>query len=254
MIKYKSKEEIEIMREGGRKLQAVVAQLLKRIQPGITTEQIDNLASDLILKTGGEPSFKKVKGYKWSTCLPVNEQIVHTPPSKRGLKQGDLLTIDIGLFFCGFHTDYATTLVVAGTKDKRLNKFLDAGREALDKAISFARAGNYLGQISQAIQEKVQNSGYHIVKELTGHGIGRDLHEDPLVLGFVKNDIKKTIKIKQGLVLAIEVIYSMGSPAIVTDSNDQWSISTVDKSYSACFEETVAILVDQSLILTRASF
>lgn len=250
MINLKTKKEIGKMTEGGKKLRQVVVELLPVIKPGITTEQIDDEAERLIKKYGGESSFKKVKNYYWSTCLPINEQVVHTIPSSRIVKQGDLLTIDIGFFYKGFHTDYALTMVVGRKPNLEKQKFLDTGKQALFKAIDKVCIGCYIGEISSQIEKTIKGNGYHIIKQLTGHGIGRQLHEDPYVLGYVDRPIEKTLKIREGLVIAIEVIYSKGTEEIMMEKGDNWSLITFDKSLSACFEHTVAVTANGPLILT----
>lgn len=250
MIKIKTEEEISLMKEGGRRLRLVVQELKKKIKPGITTLFIDQEAEKLIKKFQGEPSFKKVKGYFFSTCLPINEQIVHTPPSKRVVKEGDVLTLDIGFYYQGYNTDFADTWIIGEKKDKEVKKFLEVGKNALYKAIDQAKAGNYLGQVSQAIQEEIEGNGYFIIKDLTGHGIGKKLHEDPYIFGYVNMPIDKTIKIRSGFTLAIEVIYSMGTEKMKREKNDAWSIVTEDGSLSACFEHTIAVLENKTLILT----
>lgn len=250
MIHLKSIEEIKVMREGGKRLRKVVEALLPQIKVGITTKEIDDRAEKLIIREGGESSFKKVPGYQWTTCLPINEQVVHTPPSERHVKNGDILTVDIGMYFQGFHTDYADTIIVGENNDKKIHRFLDVGKKALYKAIDQARAGRRIGQISETIEKEIYGNGYKILKDLTGHGIGRDLHEDPYVFGYLEKPIEKTISIKPGLVIAIEIIYSMGAEEFMHEPNEEWSVITSDKSMSACFEHTVAITDKETMVLT----
>lgn len=250
MINYKTNEEIKVMQEGGEKLRKVVSKLLPLIKPGITTKKINEKAEEFIAQEGGESSFNKVKGYRWSTCLPINEQVVHTPPGSRIVRDGDLLTVDIGMYYKGFHTDYATSFIVGEKKDKRTLKFLEVGRAALKKAIAQAKSGKKLGDISRAISKEIYGNGYFILKELTGHGVGRSLHEDPYVFGFEERPIGKTLTIKPGLVIAIEVIYSMGTEEIAYEEGEDWSIVAADGSLSACFEHTVAIKEGNTLVLT----
>jgi methionyl aminopeptidase len=238
------------MKEGGRRLQKVIKELLPIIQVGISTKEIDEAAGRLIKKYGGTASFKKVKGYHWNTCLPINEQVVHTPPSERIIKEGDVLTIDIGLFYRGFHTDWATTILVGKKTDGEIKRFLNRGELALKQAIGKIKPGNFLGEVSQTIEEIIGGSGYFVIKELTGHGIGRDLHEEPYVLGYLDRPIKKTLKIRPGLVLAVEVIFSMGTTEVTSEKEGDWSLITKDRSLSACFEETVAVADRKTLILT----
>lgn len=250
MITYKSAAEIEIMRIGGEKLKAVMKQLVPHIKAGITTKELNKIAEDLIREQGADISFNKVEGYKWAVCVPINEQVVHTPPTKRVLKDGDVLTVDIGAYFKGFHTDHAITVVVGGKSTPEIDKFLQVGREALDLAIAQAKVGNRIGHISQAIEEKVVGAGYTIMKQLTGHGVGTELHEDPFIPGFLSKPVEKTMKLKAGMVLALEVIYSMGSGDIAYEEGQDWSIITADKSMSACFEHTVALTDKNTLVLT----
>ncbi|MCX7955719.1 MAG: type I methionyl aminopeptidase [Patescibacteria group bacterium] len=250
MINLKTEEEIKIMIEGGKRLKRVVQSLLLKIKKNITTEQIDEEAEELILREGGKPSFKTVKNYYWSTCLPVNEQAVHTPPSKRILKEGDVLTLDIGMYFGGYHTDYATTFVIGTNNNKKINFFLETGKEALYEAIKKIKVGERLGKISETIQDKIEKNGFFILKELTGHGIGKELHMEPYVFNFRERPTEKTLIIKPGLTIAIEVIYSMGTEEIAYEKDNNWSIITADRSLSACFEHTIAVTKKQVLVLT----
>jgi len=250
MIHYKTEEEIKIMSEGGKKLKQILKRLIKFVKPGITTLAIENEAQRLIKEEKAEVSFDKVEGYQFATCLPVNEQIVHTPPSERVLKKGDLLTIDIGLYHQGFHTDCAKTMVVGEEEKSEIKRFLDTGREALKKAIEKIKVGGYLGEASKAIETIIKKNSYFVIKKLTGHGIGKDLHEDPFVFGFLDRPLEKTLKIKPGLVLAVEVIYSMGTEEMVFEKDNDWSIVTKDGSLSACFEKTVAVTKNGVFILT----
>ncbi len=250
MIELKSDAEIKIMQQCGQKLMTAVEKLMPQIKPGITTNYIDREAKRLIEAEGAESSFDKVPGYRWTTCLPINEQVVHTPPSERKLVDGDVLTVDIGAYYKGFHTDYATTIIVGGSKDDKKNKFLKTGKDVLESAIKKAVYNAYIGEISKTIQDGIYGAGYYILKDLTGHGVGRELHEDPLIPGFLERPVEKTYRIKAGLVIAIEVIYSMGSEKIKYDGDDNWSISSSDNSLSACFEKSVAITEENAFILT----
>ncbi|OGK62207.1 type I methionyl aminopeptidase [Candidatus Roizmanbacteria bacterium RIFOXYB2_FULL_38_10] len=250
MINYKTSKEIGAMKECGLKLRKSVELLLPLVKPGMTTELIDKTAEKIIVSQGAETSFNKVKGYFWTTCVPINEQVVHTPPGKRVIKNGDVLTIDIGAYFGGFHTDYATTFIVGKQEDSKVSHFLDIGKETLTNAIKQAKVGNHLGHISHAIEEGICKNGYFVMRQLTGHGVGKELHEEPFVPGLLDKPIEKTLKIKPGLVLAIEVIYSMGTEEIAYEKGVDWSIITADKSLSACFEHTVAITDKNTFILT----
>ncbi|MBI5123152.1 type I methionyl aminopeptidase [Candidatus Roizmanbacteria bacterium] len=249
MVNLKSDQEIKVMTEGGKRLKAVVKELLPLIKEGIITKEIDNRAEELIKKQGGESSFKTVSGYLWTICSPINEQIVHTKPSNRILKKGDVLTLDIGMLYQGLHTDYATTKVVGENKDAKINKFLKIGEETLYLAIKEAKIGKKLGSISSVIEKEITSNEYFVIKKLTGHGIGKKLHEDPYVFGFVDRPINESLLIKKGLVIAIEIIYAMGTDKMIYEEDD-WSIITKDRSLSACFEHTIAVTDQGPIILT----
>lgn len=250
MINLKSDQEIEIMKQGGKILKSVVDELIPKIALKKSTKYIEDEARILIGKNNAKPSFTTVKGYSWCTCLPVNEQAVHTPPSKRTLKNGDLLTLDIGLIYKGFHTDYATTIAIGDNISDEKKHFLEVGKKTLDSAIKLFKTGVYLGSISEFIENEINASSYFILKDLTGHGIGRELHEDPYVFNYLDRPVNKTYKIKAGLVVAVEIIYSMGTEEIAYEKGVPWSIVTSDRSLSACFEKTIAVAEGNTFILT----
>ena len=249
MIHLKTNEEIAIMAAGGKILKTVADVVETHIKPGVTTNEINQIAETLLRKYGAEASFKKVKGYKFATCLPVNEQAVHTPPSSRILKSGDTVTLDIGAYYKGFHTDYAVSVAV-GQVDHAVSRFLNIGKKTLDSAIKMVKSGEYLGTIAKFIQSEIESNGYFILKDLTGHGIGRALHEDPFVLNYLDRPIEKTYKIEPGFVMALEIIYSMGTTKIAYEPGNSWSIISADRSVSACFEKTIAVSDKKTFILT----
>lgn len=250
MVNRKTKKEIKILKRAGKILKKTFKKVLAEAAPGVSTETLDDRAESLIKKYQAEPAFKVIGGYKWSICTPINEQVVHTPPSKRKLKKGDVLTIDIGVNLDGFNVDFAKTIKIGKEKDAKVDMFLAVGERTLDKAIKQVKAGNWIGHISKAIEEEISKAGYSVIKELTGHGIGRKLHEDPLIPGYVNKPIKKTAEIKNGMVFAIEVIYSLGSGQIMFKEDNNWSVRTKDETLSACFEKTVAVWERKTLILT----
>lgn len=250
MIHLKTQQEIAAMKEGGAILRDVVKELIPTITVGMTTKSIDETAERLIRARGAEPSFQKVKGYYWTTCLPINEQAVHTIPSERKLVTGDVLTVDIGVYHKKLHTDYATTLVVGGQTDPKTHAFLQKGQDTLEAAIGKIHAGVRLGTIAQFIEQEITGAGYYILKELTGHGVGHALHEDPYVLNYLDRPIERTYQIQPGLTIAVEIIYSMGTEAIAYEPHDRWSIITRDRSLSACFERSIAVTEEKTFILT----
>ncbi len=248
MVTYKTADDVKIMAEAGRMLHMVIAEVPSLLQVGMTTAELDHLIDARIHDLGGEAGFKKVHGWKWASCICVNDQVVHTPPSKRVIKDGDVVIVDTGVFLNGFHSDSATT-VQAGNQTTKVQKFLETGRAALDKAVKQAIDGKRIGNISQAFEETIEREGYSIIPELTGHGIGKDLHEDPYVPCFLDEPIEHTMKLKKGMTLALEVLYAMGDPEIEYEP-DGWSMKTVDGSLTACFEHTVAIVENKPFILT----
>lgn len=250
MITIKTQEEIESMKQGGLILKKVMDMLLPFVVDGVSTDVIDQKADELIKRCHAEPSFKKVKGYRWATCLPVNDQIVHTPPSKRILKRGDLLTIDIGVYYQSYHTDYAESFNIGQSPNKKVQLFLDAGKKALGKAIDCARPKNLIKHISHAIEDTIKQYGYYVVKNLTGHGIGKKLHEAPMIPGYVDGSSDQNIIIEKGMAFAIEVIYAMGTSHMKSEAGNTWSLVTSDGSLSACFERTIAVGENNAYILT----
>lgn len=236
------------MAEAGKMLHTVLSEVPDKVKVGVTTDEINQFIDDRIHELGGEPGFKRVKGYKWASCICINEQVVHTPPSKKVVKEGDVVTIDSGVYLKGLHTDSAITIQVPPIRPE-VTEFLETGRKALDKALSQAIVGKYIGNISSAFEETIEGAGYTIIPELTGHGIGKDLHEDPYVPCFLDKPIKKTIRLKKGMTLAIEVMYAMGEGDIMYETGG-WSLRTADKSLTACFEHTVAISENKPFILT----
>jgi len=246
--------KIEAMKEGGKVLGAILQELLDKTVPGITLLEIEALTQLRIKEAGMKPSFSTVADYKWATCLCVNDVIVHGIPSSYVVAEGDLLTIDVGLIHKQYHTDTAWSKIVKAkgssyTTSDAVQKFLDVGEHALQMAIKQAKAGNRVGHISKTIQDIVEGSGYGIVKPLVGHGVGKTLHEEPQIPGFLRGPIEKTPLLTDGMTIAIEVIYSMGNPTVYYHE-DGWSIGTRDHSLSAVFEQTIAISKDSPIIIT----
>jgi methionyl aminopeptidase len=240
--------KIQRMQEGGIILGGIRDRVILEAKEGVKTIDIDRLAEKLISNAGGKPSFKMVDGYSWTTCICVNECIVHGIPNSYLLKKNDTVTIDLGMFYKGYHTDTASSIIV-GNEDDR---FLEVGKLSLKKAIEQARFGNRVGNISKVMQKIIEGEGYNVSRTLIGHGIGRKLHDDPQVPCYVdKNHIEQTPLLKKGMTLAIEVIYMEGKHEIKVDQKDGWSIYTKDGSRSAMFEHTIAITNKAPLILTR---
>ncbi len=244
----KTDKEIELMKVGGSILRDVLKEAVAYSAPGRTTQEVDQMMEKKIVRAGAEPGFKKIKGYRWGSCISINEQIVHTPPSKRIIKAGDVVTIDAGVFYRGLHTDSSYSFQV-GKKDPDIEVFLQTGKNVLEKAIKTAKAGNHIGHISEVIFEGIKRKGYSVVLQLTGHGVGKELHEAPQIPCFNEKPVSKTPLIMNGMTLAIEIMYTMGRGDMEYES-DGWSIKTADNSISASFEHTVAIKQNKTLILT----
>lgn len=260
-ISIKSEQEIAIMAEGGKILGEIVKSTLKRIKPGVSTAEIDEWIEDEIIKKGGEPSFKKVPNYFWTTCTGLNDEVVHSIPRRdKVVKEGDLVKIDAGIYWKGFHSDTSWTVQIPFSKPNAEEevsvvlgaRFLEVGKHALREAIKVAKPGKRVGDISLEIQKIIEEAGFSPVKVLTGHGIGRELHEDPLIPCVLKGKIENTLELVAGMTLAIEVIYTLGSPKLVMES-DNWTISTEDGKISGLFEETIALTKNGPLILTAIS-
>lgn len=235
------------MREGGQRLARIRDRLLNESKSGVKTIALDQLAEKLILEADGEPSFKTVKGYYWSTCICVNDCIVHGIPDNYVIQKGDLITIDVGMFYKGYHTDTASTIIVGEGDDL----FLKTGKEALKEAISQAQAGNRIGQISQKMQVIVESTGYNVSRTLVGHGVGKQLHEEPQIPCFLEGKIEETGKLTEGMTIAVEIIYMEGNWQVKFDKRNKWAIYTKDGSRSAMFEHSIAIEQGAPLVLTE---
>lgn len=237
------------MAEGGKMLSKVREALATAVRPGMTCLNLEKLACEMIDKTGGKASFKLVPGYRHATCININDVVVHGIPDNYQIKEGDKVGIDVGLLWNGFHTDTSTT-VIAGKESSEQRNFLDIGRRALREAIGQAKVGKRIADISQAMQKNVEAGGYQVVTALTGHGIGRHLHEEPAIPCFVIDDYKHSPQIKEGMVIAIEIMYNMGTGEVVYKNNDGWTIVTADGKISGLFEHTVAVTKDGPVVLT----
>jgi len=253
MIKFKTEKEIEIMRQSGKILAEVLEELIANVKAGISEIELDRMAERLIIAKGGEPGFKKVEGYNNTICISTNDVVVHGIPTNYVLEAGDKVGIDCGVFYKGFHTDMAQTTVIKGEKNQEeVIKFLQTGEKAMWAGIEAAKLGNRIGDISKAMQDIVESQGgYSVVRSLIGHGVGRELHEDPEVPGFLDRPILRTPLLKEGMTIAIEIIYNMGKSDVVYSGNDGWTIKSKDGSLSGLFERSIAITKRGTEVLTR---
>ena len=250
MIYYKSEDDIELIRESAKILSKAHGEIAAEIKPGVATRKLDALAESYIMDYGGVPSFKNYNGFPFSLCISLNENVVHGLPSEYELKEGDIVSIDCGVFYKGFHSDCAYTYPV-GEVSIEIEALLKVTKESLYIGIEKAVAGNRVGDISNSIQTYVEKHGYSVVRELVGHGLGRGLHESPEVPNYGKRG--RGAKLKPGLVIAIEPMINLGGKSIVQET-DGWTIRTTDRMPSAHFEHTIAIFQDKTEILTTHKY
>lgn len=235
------------MGKAGKILASTLKYIAEQIKPGQKTRVLDKLAEDYILAQGAAPSFKGYRGYKHATCLSLNEQVVHGIPGERELLPGDIIGVDIGVCFEGYHADRAYTFSV-GEISAEAQQLLTATEEGLNAGLAQARAGNKLGDISHAIESVAQKYGYAVVRDLFGHGIGKDLHEDLLIPNFGPKG--QGPELKEGMALAIEPMFNMGTYKIKT-MPDSWTVVTADGKLSAHFEHTVIITAKKCEVITK---
>ncbi len=243
----KSEKDIVIMKEGGKILAEIMAEVRKKAIPGATTLFLNNYAEKLILEKGGSPSFKGYRDFPATLCTSVNDVIVHGIPSNYVLKERDILSLDLGFFYRGFHTDMAVTFPL-GEVDGEPLRLVRETKKALKRGIKKARVGNTLGDVGNTILRHAQKSGFSVMEGLCGHGIGREVHEEPQV--FNEGKRHKGLKIVEGMVFCIEPMLSIGSKQI-KEGSDGVAIKTADKSLSAHFEHTVAITEKGTVVLTE---
>lgn len=243
----KTVAEQEKMRIAGRLLGEVLSELSKHVVEGISTKELDSIAESLIIQKNATPGFKGYMGFPATLCTAVNDEVVHTIPNNRKLQKGDLISIDCGLIYQKYYADSAITISI-GSPTPEVSKFIETAKEALTKGINAAIPGNYIQDISKAIGSTIVNAGYQVIKELTGHGLGKKLHEEPHVPNF--REKQRGIQLQPGMTLAIEPIFAMGSGDIVT-APDNWNILTKDKSLAIQVEHTILITKNQPEILTK---
>lgn len=248
MIIIKTKSEIEKMKKGGRILAKVMKELARGVKAGVSTEELDLRAEKLIRRYKTRPSFKNYRGYPKTLCASVNHQVVHAIPRQDHiLRQGDIIGLDLGLEADGYFVDMAITVPI-GKVDKKTKKLIEVTKEALARGIKQAKAGNYIGDISWAIQKFVESQGLSVVRSLVGHGVGKEVHEEPRIPNF--GEPKTGQKIEEGMTLAIEPMVNLGGHEVET-REDGWTIETADGSLSAHFEHTIAVTKKGPQVLTK---
>lgn len=247
MIYIKTDSEVDLMMESAEVLRETMSKVGEAVRPGVTTAELDRIAEEHISSRGARPGFKGYRGYPATICASVNEQVVHGIPGPRKLEEGDIVGIDIGVIKDGYYSDMTRSYPV-GKVGGEADRILRVTREALDVGIDKARAGNHLSDISNVIQKHAEANGYKVVKELVGHGVGRNLHEDPQIPNFGPPGMGPVLK--PGMVFALEPMLNVGTDKIVT-LEDRWTIVTGDGSLSCHFEDTVAVTLDGPRVLTR---
>ncbi len=248
MIIRKSEREIKKMQAANEIVAETHAYLEEEISPGISTAELDRLAEEFIRSRGGEPSFKGYRGYPASACISIDDEVVHgIPDDNRLLEEGSIVSIDIGAYYQGFHGDAARTRPVGEISSKK-EKLLEVTREALDRGIEQAVAGNRLTDISHAIQQKAEAAGFSVVRQYVGHGIGREMHEEPQIPNF--GPPGQGPKLKQGMTFAIEPMVNTGDHSVKT-KEDEWTVVTADGSLSAHWEDSIALTDGDPLIMSR---
>jgi len=247
MIFIKTPEEIEIMAQAGQILAKIMRELKDKVEPGITTKELDKLASELILNYGAQSAFKGYNGFPATLCVSVNEQIVHGVPSSRILKEGDILSLDLGIIYKNFNSDIAITVPI-GTVNPEIGRLIRVTKKSLKRAIARTKPGKTIGDIGHAIQSYVEDQDFNVVRDLCGHGIGKQLHEKPDIPNFGQRH--KGDELKPGMVLAIEPMVVLGQPKI-KKGPDGFCFQTADNSISAHFEHTVAVTEKGPRVLTE---
>lgn len=237
-MKSRNQYELTLMRKSGKIAASALSRAVRSVKVGVTELEVDEAVKNEIYKLGGDLSYKTVPGYKYATCITVNEQVVHGIPTTRKFETGDIVSIDLAVMYKGWHTDCAWTVLLGSDKEKE--KFLQIGEQALWESIKQAVPGNKVGDISSAIQKRVEEGGYDVVRSLVGHGVGKSLHEDPQIPGAGVAGTGPFLK--EASTLAIEVIYAEGKADVVL-APDNWTFETEDKSWGGLFEMTV--IVDQ---------
>ncbi|MDR1150530.1 MAG: type I methionyl aminopeptidase [Clostridiales bacterium] len=247
MIKIKSESEILKMRESGSILSRVFCFIKDKINIGMTTRSIDRMIEKFILDNNAVPSFKGYKGFPNASCISINEEVVHGIPGEYVIKNGDIVSVDVGVFFNGFHSDAARSYLIGDLINKEDQKLIDVTKESFFEGIKFAKENNFLFDISNAIQEYTEKNGFSVVRDYVGHGIGSDIHEAPEVPNFKQN--RRGVKLCYGMTLAIEPMINIGTHEVLKLDN-HWTVMTKDKKKSAHYENTILITNGDPEILT----
>ena len=247
MVVIKSSREIELMHDSGKIAAEAMYKVVAAVKPGITTGQLDKIANEVIVHHGAKSSFKDYQGFPGNICTSVNDEIVHGIPGKKVLHEGDIVTIDLGAYYRGYHSDMARTVPV-GRISKRAEKLIRITKECFYRGIEQAVIGNRISDIGRAVQQHAEGNGMSVVRELIGHGVGQNLHEQPDVPNYVTHS--RGIMIRKGMTIAVEPMINLGAAALIWE-DDGWTVRTRDGEYSAQYENTIAVTDSGPVILTK---
>ncbi len=240
-------EKLQAMQEGGHILALILAELKEKTQVGLRTKEIDEYAKRLFLKYKVRPSFLGYESYPAAVCISINDEVVHGIPSERAIKTGDIVSLDIGVYHKGYHTDAAISFVI-GEVDSKIKQLLATTQKALEFGIAEAKVGNHIGDIGNAIQNYAEKAGFSVIRALVGHGVGREIHEEPMVPNFGQKGVGPSLK--EGMTLAIEPMISLGGYEVF-QADDGWTYKTTDGSLVAHFEHSIYITDSSPIILTN---
>lgn len=250
MVFCKTEEEVELIKQSSLIVGKTLGELAKIIKPGIDSLTLDKIAEEFILDNNAKPGFKGYRGFPNTLCVSINEQVVHGIPTDKPLKEGDIISVDCGVLKNGFYSEYAYSFAV-GEVGEKISRLLRVTKESLYKGIEVAIVGKRIGDIGFAIQEHAEGNGFSVVRELVGHGLGKSIHEDPEVPNYGKRGYG--LKLKEGMVLAIEPMINLGKKEVVTEK-DGWTIATADKLPSAHFEHNIVVRKDKAEIVSTFKF
>ena len=247
MISVKNKDQIKLMREAGRITGEALALAGESIKPGMTTKQLDTIIRRHIEKCGAKPSFLGYGGFPGSACISINDEVIHGIPSTRVIDDGDIVKVDVGAYYKGFHGDSANTFAV-GNVSEEAKRLIEVTKESFWRGIAEAKPGNRIGDIGYAIQSYVEENGFSVVRKYIGHGVGEDLHESPDVPNFGTKG--RGVRLCSGMTIAVEPMINIGKPDVI-EKSDKWTVVTADGSLSAHYEHTIAITDDGVIVLTK---
>ena len=247
MISVKNKDQIKLMREAGRITGEALALAGESIKPGMTTKQLDTIIRQHIERCGAKPSFLGYGGFPGSACISINEEVIHGIPSARVIEEGDIVKVDVGAFYKGFHGDSANTFAVGKVSDEAM-KLIEVTKESFWRGIAEAKPGNRVGDIGYAVQSYVEENGFSVVKRYVGHGVGAELHESPDVPNFGTKG--RGVRLCSGMTIAVEPMVNVGTHE-VAEKSDKWTVVTADGKLSAHYEHTIAITDDGAIVLTK---